>query len=312
MRGGERKRASLGKYPATSLKTARSKALSIIDGTFALQAAQEPESRIKEYVRQLQASQRHKYEQDRLLRAHLLPKTSNLASLTKKDVLAITDGLASSPSSQIHCHRAIKAFLNWCAERDYITTNPMNGVTAPGSDNSRDRVLSIEELTKVWRESFNHNQFGVVIRLCILLGTRKGETTALKAQWINDDVLLIPAEITKNGSEHLLPLSNRAKILITEFTEKAKPNWNSWNKLKKTFDKTTGLSNWTIHDLRRTFSTLLAQLDTPPHIIEFLLNHKSGEVSGVAAIYNRYHYLPQMKQALDRLENELVARKVIT
>src|SRR4051812_39409245 len=64
MRGGERKRTSLGKYPATSLRAARSKALSIIDGSFALQAAQDPETRIKEYVRQLQASQRHKYEQD--------------------------------------------------------------------------------------------------------------------------------------------------------------------------------------------------------------------------------------------------------
>jgi hypothetical protein len=42
LRGGERKRTSLGKYPATSLKTARSKALSIIDGTFALQARPGP------------------------------------------------------------------------------------------------------------------------------------------------------------------------------------------------------------------------------------------------------------------------------
>src|SRR5437867_5657851 len=145
MTGTERKFAAIGKYPSLSLKAARGKALSIMDGTFALQAAQDPETRISEYVRQLQASQRHKYEQERLLRAHLLPKTSNLATLTKKDVLAITDCLASSPSSQLHCHRAIKAFLNWGAERDYITTNPMNGISSPGSDRSRDRLLSTEE-----------------------------------------------------------------------------------------------------------------------------------------------------------------------
>jgi integrase len=246
------------------------------------------------------------------LRAHLLPRTSNLATLTKKDILAITDSLANSPSSQIHCHRAVKAFLNWCADRDYIASNPMNGVSTPGSDKSRDRVLAIDELKKIWSESFNYNQFGIVLRLCMILGTRKGETSVLKPQWVTDHVLQIPADVTKNGSEHLLPLSERAEKLISNLAAIGKPNWNSWNKLKKNFDKSTGLSNWTIHDLRRTFSTLLAQFDTPPHIIEFLLNHKSGEVSGVAKIYNRYHYLPQMKQALERLEDELVARKVIT
>jgi hypothetical protein len=79
------------------------------------------------------------------------------------------------------------------------------------------------------------------------LGTRKGVTSALKPQWITDHTLLIPADVTKNGSEHLLPLSSRAEKLIGDLAEKGKPNWNSWNALKKKFDKATGLSNWNIH-----------------------------------------------------------------
>ena len=72
------------------------------------------------------------------------------------------------------------------------------------------------------------------------------------------------------------------------------PNWNSWNKIKKTID----VQNWTVHDTRRFFSTTLASLGIEPHIIERLLNHKSGEISDVAAIYNRFKYAPQMRTAL--------------
>src|SRR5262245_3780775 len=62
MTGSERKFTVIGKYPSLSLKAARSKALSIMDGTFAIQSAQDPKSRIEEYVRQLSGSPRHQYE----------------------------------------------------------------------------------------------------------------------------------------------------------------------------------------------------------------------------------------------------------
>ena len=55
------------------------------------------------------------------------------------------------------------------------------------------------------------------------------------------------------------------------------------------------MSGWTLHDLRRTFSTHLADLDVLPHIIERLLNHVSGEISEVAAIYNRSRYARLMR-----------------
>ena len=54
----------------------------------------------------------------------------------------------------------------------------------------------------------------------------------------------------------------------------------------------------------------MARLRTPPHVIEACLNHKSGQVRGVARTYNRYAYASEVADALalwarhvDRLVN---------
>lgn len=61
------------------------------------------------------------------------------------------------------------------------------------------------------------------------------------------------------------------------------------------------MTNWRIHDLRRTGASYLAKLKTAPYIIEKILDHVSGEISGVAAIYNRYGYDEEKRRALAHL-----------
>ena len=61
------------------------------------------------------------------------------------------------------------------------------------------------------------------------------------------------------------------------------------------------LSHWTVHDLRRTAATVMAdQLGVLPHIVEAILNHVSGHRAGVAGVYNRARYQAEMRQALER------------
>jgi hypothetical protein len=50
--------------------------------------------------------------------------------------------------------------------------------------------------------------------------------------------------------------------------------------------------------IRRTAATGMARLGFAPHVIEKVLNHREGIISGVAGIYNRFGYLPEIKQAL--------------
>jgi integrase len=63
-------------------------------------------------------------------------------------------------------------------------------------------------------------------------------------------------------------------------------------------DELSGITNWTLHDLRRTFATNLAQMAVAPHVIERLLNHVTGTISGVTAVYNRATYMSEMREAV--------------
>jgi hypothetical protein len=56
---------------------------------------------------------------------------------------------------------------------------------------------------------------------------------------------------------------------------------------------------WRLHDLRRTAASGMARMGIPVHVIEAVLNHRSGAISGVAAIYNRHSYLPEKRHALE-------------
>jgi integrase len=58
---------------------------------------------------------------------------------------------------------------------------------------------------------------------------------------------------------------------------------------------------WTLHDLRRTGATRMADSGIQPHVVEAVLNHVSGHKGGVAGIYNRALYEPEKRAAIDTL-----------
>ena len=59
------------------------------------------------------------------------------------------------------------------------------------------------------------------------------------------------------------------------------------------------IPHWTFHDLRRTAATGMARLNFPPHVVDKILNHASGTIRGVAAIYNRFEYRDERRAALE-------------
>jgi integrase len=59
------------------------------------------------------------------------------------------------------------------------------------------------------------------------------------------------------------------------------------------------IDDWILHDLRRTAATCMARLSVPPHVVDKVLNHVSGSIRGVAAVYNRHAYLDERKAALE-------------
>lgn len=59
------------------------------------------------------------------------------------------------------------------------------------------------------------------------------------------------------------------------------------------------IPEWRLHDLRRTMASGMARLGHAPHVVEAVLNHTGGTISGVAAVYNRYSYADEKAQALN-------------
>lgn len=82
--------------------------------------------------------------------------------------------------------------------------------------------------------------------------------------------------------------------------------FNGWGKPKAELDQELGIAHWTLHDLRRTFSSNMAALGVPQVVVEKLLNHVSGGTqSPIAQVYNRHAYMDEMREAILQWETYL-------
>lgn len=193
------------------------------------------------------------------------------------------------------------------------------GMKAPGKPSSRDRVLSDDEFTLIWTKAgIIGHPFGTIVQILMLTAQRRGEVAAM--QWNDIDtgkaVWTIPADRTKNGKPHAVPLSPSALALLASiprmtspfvFPARGKPNqpYSGYSKGKRELDAAADLHDWTLHDIRRTAATGMARLGIAPHVVERVLNHVSGTFSGVAGIYNRFRYEDEMRAALIAWEKAL-------
>jgi hypothetical protein len=150
-------------------------------------------------------------------------------------------------------------------------------------------------------------------RARFLLARRPGRRAARRLGFFIEDRTL-PEGFAKNSREHVVPLGPLALGVIEPLRSNGllfprrgcedKP-FCGFSKSKKSFDeRLDGVAPWTLHDLRRTFSTGLAKLGVAPHIKEALLNHVDAK-SEVEAIYDQYTYLPEMRAAMELWEHHV-------
>lgn len=324
VQGKARRRTALGKYPVVSLQEARGAAKRLLaEGALGRHQTRSTAASLalQAYLTSAQERLRPKTysEYSRLLNSHFLPafRHERLDKITARALLDRVDKLRGRPSEQNHLFAVFKIFLTWCVRNHYLDRSPLEALQPPNAWRSRDRVLSANELCAVWHAA--DGTYGSIIKLLILTGQRRGEIASLKSEWIDleERIITLPSTITKNKSQHSFPFGQMVAHLLPELdgylfpAERAhvrsKPTscFNHWGGAKVALDRSSGVTGWTLHDLRRTFATNLAELGVDPHIIEALLNHKSGVISGVAATYNRARYMQPMRDAIDKWEREL-------
>lgn len=304
---------TIGRYPLVSLSEARTEAKRLL-AEFTLGKVR-PQSityaeAVKLFIEDKKRSRRpNTYEGYEWLLGRIGLR-GQLAQVTHSDVARALKSIKSI-STYDHVLVAARIFFNWCQRRRYVSENPTVGLSQH-SRPGRARVLSDQELKAIW--SACEGTYGSIVRLLILTGQRRGEIAALQAEFFKDDVCTLPRELCKNAREHSFPVSQSALSLLSLegkagllFPARGRDGrqYNGWSKSKRELDRRSGISDWTLHDLRRTYASNLASLGVPPHIIERLLNHISGTISGVAAIYNRYQFMPEMRAAVAKYETHL-------
>jgi integrase len=261
---------------------------------------------VERFLDQYRARPRTVAEVQRYLRRYASPlHPAPLGAISLRDIadlLAKVDK-ATGPATANRMRASLSACFSWGMREGLATANPVIN-TNKREERTRDRVLSNDELRRVWNAA-GDDAFGTIVKLLILTGQRRNEIGELSWSEIDftNAVVNLPSERTKNKRPHIVPLANTARSLLGSWPrtgDKVFGDFASWSYAKRGLDARGGVTSWTLHDLRRTTATGMAELGIGPHIVEAVINHVSGHKGGVAGIYNRSSYAAEKAAALAR------------
>jgi integrase len=250
----------------------------------------------------------HAMPVDRIARRHIAERLLALADDHSDIVVA-------------KARQAMMGLFAWAMGQGLLDegkANPVIGTEKPKEGKPRERVLSDDELVRVWN-ACRDDEFGRIVRLLILFGCRRAEVGGMTWNEFdnpeNPTKWTLPASRSKNKRAHTLPLMPLAAAIIKSvpmmatrdhlFGVSSASGFTKWDLSKQKLDARANFRDWRIHDLRRTFSTRLHDLNVMPLIVEALLNHWSGHRSGSAGSYNYARYETQLKAALAMWEDHL-------
>jgi integrase len=256
-----------------------------------------------------------------LLARHVTPVWGGrpVEEISKRDVHELLDPIAArAPVLVNRVHAALRRLFGWCVERGIIHASPMAGLRPRGIERKRERALNAQEAAALWAAAARLDYpFGPFWRLLLLTAQRRGEVAKMRWESIDLDkrTWTLTAEETKAKRAHVVPLSEPAVEILRAirpqppqdrkaegyvFTSSGARAVSGFSRAKQRLDKLSGVSDWRLHDLRRTAATGMAQLGSPPHVIARVLNHAPDTVEGITATYNRHTYLPEMRRALEQ------------
>jgi integrase len=220
-----------------------------------------------------------------------------------------------------------RAAYSWAVKRQHVLTNPLKGIEQPGRENARERLLSADELGAIWRAAGELGAtLGAFARVLMLTLQRRQEVASMR--WVelddadNPTVWTIPGERAKNGKTHIVHLSEPVRTIIPAlprvndnpfvFAGKAGKPIAAFSYAKAQIERSLSkagrvIPDWRFHDFRRAGVTALAGMEFPPHVCDRLLNHVTGSITGVAAVYQRAEFLNERRAALDAWAEYVVA-----
>ncbi|EHH4780105.1 site-specific integrase [Escherichia coli] len=210
--------------------------------------------------------------------------------------------------------------LNYCDAFEYATSNALDKMTIAmvggKPAGKRARVLENGELIDIWKATSDGSvtpYYADLMRLLIVFGCRTAEARLSRIEeWDTVKwVWTVPeAHNAKGGIPVRRPVPDAIKPMITRLiqankktglllgVEKQETTVSAWGQRAYRKPRFRHLKRWSLHDLRRTFSTYLnGTLHIAPHVVEQLLGHV---MQGVMAVYNRSEYMEEKTEALNK------------
>ena len=342
------KKYTLGPHPAVDLDTARRRALEalgdVAGGEWILPPPRGPQGKparrlTNDRLADVAASYIERYakrsvgpgwarETQRLLKVEIVPKlgAKRLSDIRRADVHDLLDDILDrgAPFTANRTLSVLRRVFNWSVEREIISASPIDGMKPPAVEASRDRVLNDDEIRPVWDalDAVGH-PFCAFGKLLFLTGARRAEAAGVKWAEVDLDagVWTLPAERTKNGRQHQVPLADMAVRILQDlprigvrrtvsFSRRpATTAVSGYSHAKAAIDRAISaeMATWTFHDIRRTVATNLQKLGVRLEVTEAVLNHVSGSRAGIVGIYQRHSWSEEKRAALDAWARKLEA-----
>jgi integrase len=229
--------------------------------------------------------------------------------VARRDVIELLDRVAvDRPILANRTRATLSRFFGWLCERDIIAASPCVGVKPPSKEVVRDRVLTDDELRRLWLASDAvGGNAGAYTKLLILTGQRRSEIAHLRWSEVDGDALALPAERMKGKQAHVVPLSLQAAAIIAAQPKVDDFVLGSWrwagnsHHVKRALDAHMGKTpKWVVHDIRRSVASGMAKIGIAVPVIEKVLAHRSGTFRGIVGTYQRHSFLPEMAAALQK------------
>lgn len=332
-RGSKLERLTLGSYPDMSLKVAREKREEcrawLAEGKnpkFQLDARTEEILKpvtvrdamsywIREYATHHRVNvHRHEAQLDK----HIYPYIGDLPlSLceTRHWLECFDKAKRETPVAAGYVFQMCKQALKFCRVRRYAVSNALDDLTIQDvgkKQDKGDRVHDVDELADIWRSCSGRMfkpYYTSLLRLLVVFGCRSQEVRlSTWSEWdFKNWIWTVPKAHSKGGEKILRPVPELMRQFISDLHEQNKSTGMLLGELKTSeavsqwgrgiYKRLGHSEHWTLHDLRRTFSTTLNNMGIAPHVVEQLLGHTLG---GVMAVYNRSQYLPEKLDALNK------------
>ena len=247
---------------------------------------------------------------DRLVRPEI--GTRSIYDLRRADIAHLLDFIEDS-SGRVMADRTLaylRRAFHWQQGRDDNFLSPIiRGMARTTTKElARDRVLTDDEIRAVWKAT-ELGTFGALIRFLLLTAARRDEARMMMWDEIDGTDWTLPAARNKTKVELVRPLSKAVRDLLDKLPRKSAYVFagrngaiNSRSKSKERLDMDSGITGWTIHDLRRTARSLMSRAGVRPDIAELCLGHVVG---GVRGTYDRHAYYDEKRDAFERLAEQI-------